>query len=216
MIPRIIKLSRGMIFLVAILSVVAAPALADVHTVQVNEYYTQCDDGATTVQYIELKSFSLGNFFRQCTSIQIKRTVAGPDLFFAKPVFFGHADGEIFPRPRTFLIGTPTFQSTTGVVPDLTIPDGTLDPAGGVIRFAADSGCALNWGTIHEVRYGDQGAAPAPGPNQAANSSGFGGVFTVGSPTPTNYAGSSASSWSCSVPVEETTWGQIKSLYFGE
>jgi len=176
-----------------------APALADVHLIYVNEYYTQCDDGSTDIQYIELKPASTGQFFRQCASIQVKRTVGGADLFFAKPVFVGHTDGETFPRTRHFLIATPAFQAKTGVVPDLTIPNGTLNKAGGVIRFAADSGCAFNWGTIHEVRYGDQGTAPAPGPNQAAHLNTMTFTFSLGTPSPTNFSPATAAPWTCVV-----------------
>lgn len=181
------------------LVVLSSPARADVHTVQVNEYYTQCDNGSTDVQYIELKPFQLNQFFRQCAQIEIRRTLAGPILFFAKPVFVGHLDGEVFATQKTFLIATAAFQTVTGITPDLIIPDGILDPAGGVIRFAADSGCTgINWGTIDLVAYGDQGIDPAPGPNQAAILSGFGLAFTLGTPTPTNFAGSTASPWTCS------------------
>ena len=184
----------GMLFLL-LAAGLSVPARADIHTVRVNEYYTQCDDGSTSTQYIELKPVTCCQIFRQCASIQVKRTVGGADVFFAKPVFVGHSNTESFPINKHFLIATPAFQAKTGVTPDLVMPDGTLDPAGGVIRFAADSGCAINWGTIHEVRYGDQGVAPAPGPNQAANLSGS--TFTLGSPSPTNFAGASAISWSC-------------------
>ena len=211
---QIIRVVRGSFFLVVILSITSVPAAADVHTIQVNEFYTQCDDGSVAVQYIELKVYQFSQFFRQCASIQIKRTVAGPDVFFAKPVFVGHSDGEAFNKNKTFLIATASFQSIVGVVPDLLIPDGILDPAGGVIRFAADSGCALNFGTIHLVAYGDQGTVPAPGPNQSANLTAFLGSFTLGSPTPRNFANNQSLSWTClPVPVEETTWGHIKSLY---
>jgi len=193
------------------LALFATPVSADVHAIVVNEYYTQCDDASTSVQYIELRSIALGNFFRQCASIEIKRTVGGANLFFAKPVFAGKGNAQTFPNNGTFLIGTPAFQAISGVTPDLVIPNGTLNPAGGVIRFAADSGCATNWGTIHEVRYGDQGTAPAPGPNQAANFRTTTFTFSLGDPTPRNFAGATASSWSCIVvPVEPTSWSRIK------
>jgi hypothetical protein len=192
----------------------AAPqARADVHTVFINEYSTQCNDGSTDAQYVELLSVGFDNLFRQCASIQVKRTVGGTDVFFAKPVFAGHGDAEAFPTDGTFLIATPAFAILTGLTPDLLMPNGTLHPAGGVIRFAADSGCVTNHGTIHEVAYGDQGAAPAPGPGQAANLSTRTFTFSVGARSPRTYAGATASSWNCgSVPVEPRTWGGIKSL----
>jgi len=205
--------SRFVLVFTAVAVVLAVvPVSADVHTVFVNEYYTQCDDGSTAIQYIEMKPIAPLNFFRQCASIEVKRTVGGANLFFAKPVFQGHADDESFPTNKTFLIATPAFQSKTGIVPDLILPNNTLDKAGGVIRFAADSGCPeVNWGTIHEVRYGDQGTDPAPGPNQAAN---YSGGFTLGSPSPTNFAGSTATSWTCVVvPVDPSTWSRIKATF---
>ena len=118
----------GLAFLTLV--VLSSPARADVHTVQVNEYYTQCDNGSTDVQYIELKPFQLNQFFRQCAQIEIRRTTGGPILFFAKPVFVGHLDGEVFATQKTFLIATAAFQTVTGITPDLIIPDGILDPAG--------------------------------------------------------------------------------------
>lgn len=208
------SLARFALLPLVLLAVSASPLLADVHTVQISEYYTTCDDGSSDAQYIELRPYTAGQFFRQCASLQIKRTVAGPDLYFAKPVFVGHTDGESFPTNKTFLVASPALSAVTGITPDLVIPDGILDPAGGVIRFAADSGCAFNFGTIHEIRYGDQGAAPAPGADQAANLSGFGGTFSLGTPTPRNFAGETAASWTCdTVPVETATWTRIKSLY---
>jgi hypothetical protein len=79
------------------------------------------------------------------------------------------------------------------------MPNGTLPLAGGVIRFAADSGCEpnINWGTIHEVRYGDQGIDPIPGPTQAANYNSSTALFTLGTRSPKSFAGTTTSSWTC-------------------
>ncbi len=177
----------------------ATEARADVHTVRINEYFTQCATGSTDAQYIELKPYFINQFFRQCTSLSIQRTVGGTHTFFAKPVFVGHGNGETYTTTQTFLLATPSFQTSTGIVPDLLIPDGVLDPAGGVIRLAADSGCEpnTNWGTIHEVRYGDQGADPAPGPDQAANFRSSTATFLLGTPTPRNFAGATTSTVPC-------------------
>lgn len=205
-----LRISLALAVLAATL-IATAPAQADVHTVKVGEYYTQCDNASTDVQYIELLATTVGNFFRQCASIEIKRTVGGTNTFFAKPAFAGQSDSGVFALNETFLIATPGFQAVTGVTPDLVIPNGTLDPAGGVIRFAADSGCAVNWGTIHEVRYGDQGVDPAPGPHQAAVYRVVRFDFILGARTPKNLAGASESEWTCQpVPVESETWSGIK------
>jgi hypothetical protein len=176
-----------------------APARADVHTVRITEYYTQCSAGQTDIQYIEMKPFVLSQFFRQCASLQIKRTVGGPDVFFAKPIFAGFGNDQAWPTTMTFLAATAAWQAATGITADFTIPAGVLDPAGGVIRFAADSGCEpnANWGTIHEVRYGDQGTAPAPGAGQAAQWQNGSGTFIIGVPSPKNTAGTTTGSWSC-------------------
>jgi hypothetical protein len=183
------------------------PARADVHTVKIVEVYTQCDNGGTDVQYIEMRS--VGNqFFRQCASIQVMRTVGGPNVFFAKPVFVGHLNDEVFPSFGTFLIATPAFQAATGIVPDLLMPNGTLDPAGSVIRFAADSGCEpnANWGTIQEVRYGDTGTVPAPGPHQTII---FNTTFSTWSVsnnrTPKNYANQTTSTWTCDLSAPQVS-----------
>jgi hypothetical protein len=200
---------------IGVLTLLTSAARADVHTVRVGEFYTQCNNGQNQVQYIELRP--IGNqFFRQCASIQIKRSLGGPDLFFAKPVFVGHSDGEVFGATRTFLLGTPSFQAATGIVPDLVIPDGIMDPAGGVIRFAADSGCEpnTNWGTIHEVRYGDQGTVPAPGPHQAALFNTTTGLWSLGNRSPKNFANVTVSNWNCdtgppSVTVVSPNGGEI-------
>jgi len=179
----------------------ARTARADVHIIRIVEYYTQCNNGRTDVQYVEIRSISAGQFFRQCASIEIKRTVGGANLFFAKPLFAGHTNDESFPNGRSFLIATPAFQALTGVVPDLLIPNGTLPTAGGVIRFAADSGCEpfTNWGTIQEVRYGDQGTAPAPGPHQAAHFNTTLSTWSVSSTVrnPKNFANATVSNWNC-------------------
>jgi hypothetical protein len=181
-------------------------ARADVHFVRVFEFYTQCNDGRNDVQYIELRTVA-NQFFRQCASIEIKRTVGGPNVFFAKPVFVGHTNDEVFATSKAFLIATPAFQAATGIVPDLVIPNGTLATAGGVIRFAADSGCEpnTNWGTIHEVRYGDQGTVPAPGPHQAANYSSVTGLFTLGNRSPKNFAGATTTTWTCDTTPANVT-----------
>lgn len=198
----------------AVLGLAPSISLADVHTVKINEYYTQCDDGSTDVQYIELRSTTIGNLFRRCALLEVKRVAAGAAVFLASPVFAGRGDNEDFPSGGTFLIATPAFQALTGVVPDLLMPNGTLDPAGGVIRFAAEGNCFFEWGTIHEVQYGDQGPAPAPGANRAANYRVATNTYSVGNPSPRNFAGSTASSWTCApVPAESRTWGSIKRLF---
>jgi hypothetical protein len=199
-------MSEKLFLSAALLLGFAASSSADIHTVRVSEYYIRCDDGSTNVQYIELKPYFINQFFRQCASIQVKRTVGGPDLFFAKPVLVGHGNGDAWTTTQNFLLATPSFQAKTGIVPDLLIPDGILDPAGGVIRFAADSGCEpnTNWGTIHEVRYGDQGTAPIPGPHQAANFVSGSASYVLGSPTPRNFAGATTSTWTCVPPPDVT------------
>jgi hypothetical protein len=191
----------------AAIALLSAAARADVHTVRVAEFYTQCNNGLDAVQYIELRPYFANQFFRLCASIQVKRTVGGPDVFFAKPVFAGHTNDEVFATTRTYLIATPAFQAATGIVPDLVMPDGTLDPAGGVIRFAADSGCEpnTNWGTIHEVRYGDQGTAPAPGPHQAANWNNTTGTWSLGNRSPKNFANATVSNWNCDTGAPSVT-----------
>lgn len=180
-----------------------SPAAADVHTIRINEFYTQCDNGSTTIQYIELRDYTLAQFFRQCASVEVRRTVGGPILWSAVPVFAGRGDGEVFPLNRTWLIATPAFQAKTGIAPDLSMPNGTLDPAGGVIRFAADAvnGCVTVWGTIHEIRYGDQTLAvpniPAPGRHQAGNYNNTGGTWSLGNRTPRNFSNVTTSTWTC-------------------
>ena len=42
----------------------ASNSFADVHIVRVNEFATQCDDGSTNIQYIELRVYAAGQFFR--------------------------------------------------------------------------------------------------------------------------------------------------------
>ncbi len=192
--PELLRVQLALVLLVP--AVLPLAARADVHLIQINEYYTQCDNGSGEVQYIELRPLSAGQFFRQCASIEYRRSVPGPILFFAKPVFVGHGNAEAFPQQERFLIATSSFQGIVGFAPDLVMPDGTMDPQGGVIRFAADSGCSINWGTIHDVRYGDQGTSLAPGPNVAANLV-SGSSFVAGTPTPRNFAGKTSSSWTC-------------------
>ncbi len=193
---------------------VAGAASADVHLVRINEFYVQCDDGSTDVQYIELQDYDLDQFFRQCASLQIKRTVGGPDLLFLKPVFAGKSDGDVFAVGKTWLLATPAFQALTGITPDVLIPNGILPKAGGVIRFAADSGCAFNFGTIHEVAYGDQGPVAVPGPDRSMNWRHPRLSWVEGSPSPTTFAGASASSWTCqATPARPTTWSRLKDLY---
>lgn len=200
----------GFAFLVGLPALLLAtfdPAIADVHTVRIVEVYTQCDNGGTDVQFIELRSVT-NQFFRQCASIEVKRTVGGPNVFFAKPVFVGHGNEESFPSQRTFLIATPAFQAATGIVPDLLMPNGTLDPAGSVIRFAADSGCEpnANWGTIHEVRYGDTGTVPAPAPHGTII---FNTTFSTWSlstnRTPKNFANATTSTWTCDLSTPQVS-----------
>ena len=116
MIPRRVRVLLACLVISVSSVALYQPAFADVHTVQINEFYTQCDNGSNSVQYIELKPQGPGNLFRQCASIEVRRFVAGPILYFQKPVFVGHADVEGFPTQRQFLIATPSFQTITGVM----------------------------------------------------------------------------------------------------
>lgn len=195
------RVRTGILLAAAGLCLMTAVGRADVHLVRINEFYTQCDDGSTNVQYIELRDYTLSQFFRQCASIEVYRTVGQDVLWSALPVFAGKQDTDLFPQNRTWLIATPGFQSRTGVVPDLIMPDGTLPVAGGVIRFAADSGCATDWGTIHEVRYGDQTLAvpniPAPGRHQAANYNNTTNSWTLGARSPRAFDGTPTTTWTC-------------------
>lgn len=188
---------------------------ADVHVVVVSEFYTQCADGNTDVQYIELTSEAPGQYFRQCATLQFKRTVGGPDVFLADPVYAGRSDSKPFAEGMSWLIATPAFQAATGIVPNVLMPNGTLNPEGGVIRYAADTGCPLvNWGTIHEVHYGDQGEVAAPGLGEAQHFVDAGHTWELGDPSPKNFSGDTSGTWSCpSVPVTERTWGWLKAVY---
>ena len=195
------KVGKGILLAAAGLCLTTAVGRADVHTIRVNEFYTQCDDGSTNLQYIELRDYVLAQFFRQCASIEVFRTVGGPVLWSSLPVFAGKLDSDVFPLNRTWLIATPGFQSKTGIVPDLIMPNGTLPVAGGVIRFAADSGCLTNWGTIHEIRYGDQTLVtpniPAPGRHQAANYNNTTNAWTLGARSPRTFNSATATNWTC-------------------
>lgn len=213
------RMRVGLAFaLTAVLASGATSARADVHLVRINEFYTRCDNGSTSIQYIELRDYIATSFFRQCASIEVRRTVGGPIVWSALPVFAGRGDGEAFTTGRTWLIGSTSFQAKTGIAPDLVMPDGTLDPAGGVIRFAADSGCAFDWGTIHEVRYGDQSLPvpniPAPARHQAANYNNTLNTWTLGARSPRNFPGSTTTTWTCdsqppTVTVNAANGGEI-------
>jgi hypothetical protein len=178
---------------------------SDAAAIVIEELGLRCEEIDPSNQFIELRALAAAEFD---ADLRVELRDARGHLLAPTASIGEPATGSDWPAGRSWLLAPDSFQSSSGLSPDRTLPY-QVDPEGGVVVLIRDGASPT---LVAELVYGEAGGVPAPSPGRSLLRTAGGLYVETPAAEPRNFAGATMPGSGCACPANDLWWEFTGSL----